>query len=67
MATNQPAVLTATVSNAVTPVAFALTPGGIDASKIINLSSKTMMLVYKKATPSLTISFDGNSNDINLL
>ena len=52
---------------AVTTVAFALTPGAINASNIINLSSKTGILAYNQATTSLTIPFDGNSKDINLL
>ena len=48
-------------------VAFALTPGAINASNIINLSAKTGILAYNQATTSLTIPFDGNSKDINLL
>ena len=52
---------------AVTTVAFALTPGTINASNIINLRSKTKILAYNQATTSLTIPFDGYSKDINLL
>ena len=62
-----PVAPTATVPIAVTTVAFALTPGTINASNIINLSSKTGILAYNQATTSLTIPFDGNSKDINLL
>ena len=36
-------------------VAFALMPGAINASNIVNLSSKTGILVYNQATTNLTI------------
>ena len=62
-----PVVPTVNVPTAVTQVAFALTPGAINASNIINLSSKTGILAFNQATTSLAIPFDGNSKDVNLL
>ena len=55
------------IPTVVTPIAFALISGSINAIKIINLSSKIGILVYNQLTTSLTIPIDGNSKNINLL
>ena len=63
-----PVLVTTVVAPANVPaIVFALIPGIVYANNIIDLNSKLRRDLYNKAISAITIPFDGNLKNINLL